>query len=185
MRQKLLVAILVLITAAYCWGLGWIAWGFSRAGGTVGWGLALGVAILLALTVWVTWREVLFGMAAGRLAREYRPEAERDERTGPRSRAETGKRATPQQLAGDKQEIQEQTVAERRDREALPANRWEFETARAAIQEGGRDDWHAWFRLALAYDSLRDRRSARAATRRAIEARRQAPQPRSAPAEHP
>src|SRR5690625_5419403 len=74
MRQKLMVAALVLITAAYCWGLGWIAWGFSRAGGTIGWGLALGVGILLALTVWVTWREVLFGLAAGRLAHEYRPE---------------------------------------------------------------------------------------------------------------
>src|SRR5690625_4412122 len=74
MRQKLMVAALVLITAAYCWGLGWIAWGFSRAGGTIGWGLALGVGILLALTVWVTWREVLFGLAAGRLVHEYRPE---------------------------------------------------------------------------------------------------------------
>src|SRR5690625_2825537 len=82
MRQKLLVAALVLITAAYCWGLGWIAWGFSRAGGAIGWGLALGVAILLALTVWVTWREVLFGMAAGRLAREYRPAPGEEEQLG-------------------------------------------------------------------------------------------------------
>src|SRR5699024_8097004 len=74
MRQKLMVAALVLITAAYCWGLGWIAWGFSRAGGTIGWGLALGGGILLALTAWVTWRQELFGLAAGRLPHEYRPE---------------------------------------------------------------------------------------------------------------
>lgn len=134
MRQKLFVAILVLITAAYCWGLGWIAWGFSRAGGAIGWGLALGVVILLALTVWVTWREVLFGMASGRLAREYRPDAAQ---------------------AAD-----------------APDDRAEFESARSAIQDGGEQSWHAWFRLALAYDAVRDRRSARMATRRAIEAYR-------------
>lgn len=154
MRQKLLVAILVLITAAYCWGLGWIAWGFSRAGGPVGWGLALGVAILLGLTVWVTWREVLFGMAAGRLAREYRPAPGEEEQLG----------AGPS--AGEGQPGAEEPAS---------PERAEFEAARTAIQQEGRDDWQAWFRLALAYDTLRDRRSARAATRRAIEARRQVP----------
>jgi len=130
MRHRIFVAGLVVITAAYCWGLGWIAWGFSRAGGPVGWGLAIGVTILLALTVWVTWREVLFGVASGRLARDY---------------------SAPAAPADDA--------------------RAEFEAARSAIQEDGREDWQAWFRLALAYDALRDRRSARSATRRAIEAR--------------
>lgn len=75
MRQKLFVLTLLLITAAYCWGLGWIAWGFSRAGGVVGWGLAAALVVLLALTAWVTWREVLFGLAAGGLARRYAPPA--------------------------------------------------------------------------------------------------------------
>lgn len=73
MRQRLMAAVMVVLTAIYAWGLGWIAVGFARAGGLVGWGLALGVAILLALTVWVTWREVLFGMAAARLGRAYAP----------------------------------------------------------------------------------------------------------------
>ncbi|MGO2022409.1 MAG: hypothetical protein ACTH2N_08595, partial [Brachybacterium tyrofermentans] len=36
----------------------------------------------------------------------------------------------------------------------------------------GEQDWTAWFRLALAYDALRDRKGARMATRRAIDARR-------------
>lgn len=75
MRQRILVAVLVAITAAYCWGLLWLAWGFSRAGGAVGWGLAVSVGILLVLTVWVIWREVLFGMAAARLSRRYAPPA--------------------------------------------------------------------------------------------------------------
>lgn len=138
MREKIFVALLVLITAAYGWGLGWIAWGFFRAGGAVGFGLALGVLILLLLTVWVTWREVLFGLRAGHLSRRYEPPAEA--------------------IAEDARE--------------------EFEAARAALQDGadGADraegDWRAWFRLALAYDALRDRRNARMATRRAIEASR-------------
>lgn len=130
MREKIFVAALVLITAAYAWGLGWIAWGFVRAGSALGYGLALGIIILLALTIWVTWREVLFGLGSGRLAREYEPPAEAD-----------GK-----------------------DRRA------EFEAARTALQNGAEDDWRGWFRLALAYDALRDRKGARMATRRAIDA---------------
>ena len=132
MRQRLMVAALVLITAAYAWGLGWIAWGFWRAGGPVGVGLALAVAVLLALTVWVTWRELLFGLASGDLARRYRAEPGGDaEGTAPRE---------------------------------------EFERARAALEEPAADtgDWRAWFRLAVAYDALHDRKQARAATRRAI-----------------
>jgi len=128
MKDKLFVAALVLITAAYAWGLGWIAWGFLRAGGVLGVGLALGIVILLVLTIWVTWREVLFGLGAGRLARRYEPPVDAD---GEDPRAE-------------------------------------FEAARAAVQDGAEHDWRAWFRLALAYDALRDRRGARMATRRAI-----------------
>ena len=130
MGPRIFVTVLVLITAAYCWGLGWIAWGFVRAGGLVGYGLAVGVVILLALTVWVTWREVLFGLASGHLAAQYSP---------PDAAIEGDARA-------------------------------EFEAARTAIQEQGEGDWRAWFRLALAYDALRDRKGARMATRRAIAA---------------
>lgn len=134
MRQKLFVAALLLITALYAWGLGWIAVGFSRAGGVIGWGLALGVGILLVLTVWVTWREVLFGMRAGRLSRQYAPAA----------------------------------VAGGSDARA------EFEAARSAIEEQPEQerDWRSWFRLALAYDALRDRRNARMCARRAIDLHR-------------
>lgn len=134
MRQKLFVAALLLITGLYAWGLGWIAVGFSRAGGVIGWGLALGVGILLVLTVWVTWREVLFGMRAGRLSRQYAPAA----------------------------------VAGGFDARA------EFEAARSAIEDQPEQerDWRSWFRLALAYDALRDRRNARMCARRAIDLHR-------------
>ena len=137
MRDKLFVGLLLLVTAAYAWGLGWIAWGFARVGGVLGYGLAGGIVVLLVLTVWVTWHEVLFGLAAGRLAARYRPPAE----------------------------------AEGEDARA------EFEAARTALRQeafgdGAEGEWRAWFRLALAYDALRDRKGARMATRRAIEAAR-------------
>ncbi|APX34443.1 hypothetical protein BH708_18960 [Brachybacterium sp. P6-10-X1] len=132
MRSKIFVAALVLITAAYCWGLGWIAWGFLRVGSALGYGLALGIAILLALSVWVIWREVLFGVHAGDLSRRYQ--------------------VPPDAVPGDP--------------------RAEFEAARTAVQDSGEADWTAWYRLALAYDALRDRAGARRATRRAIDAAR-------------
>ena len=56
MRQKLFVAALLLITALYAWGLGWIAVGFSRAGGVIGWGLLLWMPALTAGIVWLTRR---------------------------------------------------------------------------------------------------------------------------------
>lgn len=76
MRARLLVGALLILTALFCWGLGWIAWGFVQAGGGIGWGLALAVVILLALSIWVTWREVLFGLAAARLGRAFAGSAE-------------------------------------------------------------------------------------------------------------
>ncbi|WP_347041093.1 tetratricopeptide repeat protein [Brachybacterium nesterenkovii] len=72
MRERLFVGVLLVLTALFCWALGWIAWGFARAGTALGWGFALAICALLVLAVWVTWREVLFGLAAARLGRAYR-----------------------------------------------------------------------------------------------------------------
>ncbi|PWH06752.1 hypothetical protein DEO23_07465 [Brachybacterium endophyticum] len=158
MRAKLGVAVLVLVTAAYCWGLLWIAGGFARAGGAIGWGLAAALVVLLALTVWVTWREVLFGLRAGRLARIYGgsrfdTEAAAGLRTGTES-AETadGVTATPAEARAARRE----------------AAHTEFEAARDAVRAGGEDDWRAWYRLGLAYSASRDTKHAREAVRRAI-----------------
>lgn len=136
---------LVLITLLFCWALLWLAWGFSRAGGVVGWGLAAAVAILLLLTVWVTWREVLFGLNAARLAREYSSDG------------------ASEPTATDAADVQPADPA-------CAAPRAEFDLAKAAIEQGpGESDWQAWFRLSLAYDAVHDRRQARAAARHAIE----------------
>jgi hypothetical protein len=140
MRSRLLVAALVLITAAYCWGLGWIAWGFVRVGGVIGWGLAVGILALLVVTVWAVWREIVFGLQSARLARMYMPPV-----------------GAPTATDG--------TAPDRRT-----AAREEFEAARGALEDspGATEDWAAWYRLALAYDANRDRRHARANVRRAI-----------------
>jgi hypothetical protein len=53
-------------------------------------------------------------------------------------------------------------------------DRWESQTRAAP------GDWRAWYRLALAYDAARDRRRARAATRRAIALARRRRAPRAA-----
>lgn len=71
MRDRVLVGVLLVLTVLFCWALGWIAWGFARAGTALGWGFAAAILALLALTLWVTWREVLFGLAAARLGRAY------------------------------------------------------------------------------------------------------------------
>lgn len=161
MFARLGALFLVALTALYCYGLGWIAYGFARSGTPIGWGLALGVGIIVVLTVWVTWREVLFGIATTRAARAYR-----DALTA-------GTIATP-----------------------LDDPRAEFEAARAALQaatgsetapDGSRTmtgsdpnseligvgQWHAWYRLGLAYEALSDRKHARDAVRRALRVRRE------------
>jgi hypothetical protein len=73
MRARLFAAVVVVLTALYCWALGWIAWGFLRAGGAIGWGLAIGIIALLVVTVWAVLREIVFGVQAARLARAYTP----------------------------------------------------------------------------------------------------------------
>lgn len=164
---------LVLITLLYCWALLWLAWGFARAGGVVGWGLAAAVAILLALTVWVTWRELLFGLNAARLAREYSS----DGASGPTVRGagdvdpvDHGSRELD---AVDPHAVEQSQATTGTSDPSRVTSRAEFDLAKAAIeQRTGESDWRAWFRLSLAYDALHDRRQARAAARRAIELHR-------------
>lgn len=157
MKAKLGVAFLVLVTAAYCWGLLWIGRGFLQAGGVIGWGLGIGVLLLLILTVWAIWREILFGLHSSRLAHEY--DAAADTGTAELS-------GVPEDAA-----VLPEGATAARDLRARHA-REEFEAARGALEADGDEDWQAWYRLALAYDANRDRKHARASLRRAIRLRR-------------
>jgi hypothetical protein len=102
--------------------------------------LGVGVLLLPVVGAYVVWREVQFGFATQRLARDL----------------DAAGRWPREQLP--------RTPSGRPDRAAADAL---FEVRRAEVEDGP-GDWQAWFRLALAYDDARDRRRARAAMRRAI-----------------
>lgn len=156
MRDRLLVAVLLLIAAAYLGGMLLMAYAFISAGSGIAVGLGLAVLLLLAISAWAIIREVQFGVASGRLTARY--EADRAADTDPAAGSDSAARpgtADPGPAAGEA--------------DGRAAARAEFEAARTALGEpGAEEDWRAWFRLALAYDALRDRRNARMALRRAI-----------------
>jgi len=102
--------------------------------------LGVGVLLLPVVGVYVVWREVAFGFATQRLARELDSAGR-----WPHEQLPTMPSGRPERAAAD----------------AL------FEVRRAEV-EAAPEDWRAWFRLALAYDDARDRRRAREAMRRAI-----------------
>jgi hypothetical protein len=102
--------------------------------------LGAGVLLLPVVGGYAAWREVRFGFATQRLARELD--------------------------AAGRWPVEELPAAPsgRPDRAAADAL---FAVRREEV-EAAPQDWQAWFRLALAYDDARDRRRARAAMRRAI-----------------
>ena len=102
--------------------------------------LGVGVLLLPLVGVYVVWREVQFGFATQRLARELH-EAGR----WPHEVLPTAPSGRPDRSAADA---------------LFAVRREEVETTP--------EDWQAWFRLALAYEDARDRRRARAAMRTAI-----------------
>jgi Flp pilus assembly protein TadD len=102
--------------------------------------LGLAVLVLPVVGAYVAWREVRFGFATQRLAREL------------------------DAAGGWPVDDVERAPSGRPLREAADAV---FADRRAEV-EAAPEDWKAWFRLALAYDAARDRRRARAAMRRAV-----------------
>jgi hypothetical protein len=65
----------------------------------IGWGLASGVVLFLVLTVWATWREILFGMRSTALLRRYETEGADHPLPEPRAEfeaARTAAEAAPQ-----------------------------------------------------------------------------------------
>lgn len=140
MRTKAIVAVLVVAFCFYAVTIGWRAVLLIGSGDTAAVGLGIGVLLLPLLAAWAVARELRFGLASERLARELH--------------ADGGLVVDdlPRRPSG------------RVDRAAADAA---FEPLRLQTEQAPHD-WRTWYRLATAYDAAGDRRRARAAVRRAI-----------------
>ena len=138
-RTSALIAFAVLLV--YMLAIGWRGTLLLRAGGVVGVLLGLALLALPAVGLWAVLRELRFGEATEKLARELE------------SRGLLPVVDLPRSPGG------------RIDRSA--ADSW-FERFRREVDERP-SSWEAWFRMGLGYDAAGDRRRARAAMRRAIE----------------
>ncbi|HET8614408.1 MAG TPA: hypothetical protein VFL94_02705 [Actinomycetales bacterium] len=140
-KAKLVVGALVLAFAFYAVTIGWRGVLLVLDGRPVAVALGLSVVVLPLVAGYAIWRELRFGLATERLAREL---------------VEQGRLPVddlPRRPSGrvDRAAADVAFEAFRRDAEQAP------------------DDWAVWFRLGTAYDAAGDRRRARAAVRHAIE----------------
>lgn len=140
MRARHVAAVLVAVLVVYLVLVGYRGVLLVASGDPLQVLFGVGVLLLPVVGAYVVWREVQFGFATQRLARELSAAGR-----WPTEELPTAPSGRPEREAADA------LFAVRRDEVA------------AAPQ-----DWQAWFRLALAYDDARDRRRARAAMRRAI-----------------
>jgi cytochrome c-type biogenesis protein CcmH/NrfG len=139
-RARHVAAVLVAVLVVYLGLAGYRGVLLLASGDPLQMLLGFGVLLLPVVGAYVVWREVQFGFATQRLARELGAAGR-----WPTEQLPTTPSGRPERDAADA------LFAVRRD-----------EVAAAP------DDWQAWFRLALAYEDARDRRRARAAMRRAI-----------------
>ncbi|MFF7243968.1 hypothetical protein ACFZBU_08720 [Embleya sp. NPDC008237] len=140
MRQRVTALVLIAVLVFYVFLVGSRGLIAIRDGEPVT--IVLGVGILLVPVVgaWYIWREVRFGFAMQRLARELE--------------AEGG-------LPADELD---RTPGGRVDRDSADAV---FERRKAEV-EAAPDDWRAWYRLAVAYGDARDNARGRRAMLTAI-----------------
>ncbi len=141
MRQRLVAGLMATALVVYLGFAAWRAVLLVDSADPVAIALGLAVLVLPLLGAWVLWRELSFGFATQRLARELRAEGGLPVDDLPR------------------------TAAGRVERDAADARFAEY----AAAVERAPQDWRARYRLAIGYDDARDRRRARAAMRTAID----------------
>jgi hypothetical protein len=138
-RTKVVIVVLLAVLGFYLVGLLARSWAVVQDGGPVGWLLAAGIVVIVAIGVWTVVAEVRFGFATQRLGRILDDEGGLPE-------------AVPRLPSGgvDRAGADEAFARYRAEVEADP------------------QQWRAWFRLALAYDSAGDRKRGRAAARHAV-----------------
>lgn len=140
MRTRLVATALAAVLMVYLLLVGWRGVLLVRDGGVVAVVLGIGVLLLPVVGAYVLWRELRFGLATQRLARDLHAAGR-----WPTEELPLAPSGRPRREAADAQ-----FERRRRDVERTP------------------DDWASWFRLALAYEDARDRRRARESMRRAI-----------------
>ena len=140
MRTKVVVGVLLALSLLYLGLLVQQGVRLLRTGEPVAVGLGLAVLLVPLLCGWAVLRELRFGLATQRLAREL---------------AATGG------LPVDDLRRRPSGRVVREDAARL------FEASKVEV-DAAPDSWASWFRLSLAYDAAGDRRRARAAARHAI-----------------
>ena len=140
MKGRLAVGLMALLLVFYLVLVGWRAVLFLQSGEIIG--IVIGVALLVLplVGVWALVAELRFGRNSERLVRRLEAEGE---------------------LPVEELPIRPSGRPMRDEADA------EFPIYRAAV-DAAPDDWRAWFRLGLAYNSSGDRRRARGAIRTAI-----------------
>lgn len=140
MSARVGVAVMAALLALYIVLVGQRAWLLLTSGDGVGIAMGAALVVLPLIAAWALWRELAFGVGAQRLARRL----EADDA-----------------LPHEELDVRASGRPDRAQADAL------FAVYRADV-EAHPDDWHAWFRLGLAYDGAGDRRRAREAVRTAI-----------------
>jgi cytochrome c-type biogenesis protein CcmH/NrfG len=139
-KAKWVAVGLTAVLAFYLVTLGQRGWALLTSGETSGAVMGVGVLLLPVLVGWAVWRELRFGIATERMARQLDGEG------------------------GLPAEALTRTPGGRVERSSADAV---FTQYREAAQDAPAD-WRSWFRLAWAYDVAGDRRRARAAMRHAV-----------------
>ena len=140
MKGRLAAGLMALLLVFYLVLVGWRAVLFLQSGEIIG--IVIGVALLVLplVGVWALVAELRFGRNSERLVR--------------RLEAEGGLPVEELPIRPSGRPMRDEADAE-------------FPIYRAAV-DAAPDDWRAWFRLGLAYNSSGDRRRARSAIRTAI-----------------
>lgn len=140
MKGRLAAGLMALLLVFYLVLVGWRAVLFLQSGEIIG--IVIGVALLVLplVGVWALVAELRFGRNSERLVR--------------RLEAEGGLPVEDLPIRPSGRPMRDEADAE-------------FPIYRAAV-DAAPDDWRAWFRLGLAYNSSGDRRRARGAIRTAI-----------------
>ena len=141
MRARTSAVIAFAVLVVYLAAIGWRGVILLRSGSVVGVLLGLALLALPAVGLWAVLRELSFGRATERMARELEARGLLPADDLPRSPGGRIYRSA--------------------------ADAW-FEGFRREVDERP-SSWEAWFRMALGYDAAGDRRRARAAMRRAAE----------------